>query len=44
LRLPDIVASYCRSRVIPDWMKRRLKRLLNRNAQFPPFMQRQASE
>jgi hypothetical protein len=36
-RLPSMVDVYCRARLVPRWIKVRVKRLRNRNAEFRPY-------
>jgi glycosyltransferase involved in cell wall biosynthesis len=36
-RLPSMVDVYCRARLVPRWIKVRVKRMRNRNAEFRPF-------
>ncbi|MDL2410711.1 glycosyltransferase family A protein [Rhizobium calliandrae] len=35
--LPNMLDVYCRARLVPDWIKVRLKRLRNKNAHFRPL-------
>lgn len=36
-RLPNMLNVYCRSRLVPRWIKARVKRLRNKNAEFRPL-------
>ncbi|WP_246677084.1 MULTISPECIES: glycosyltransferase family A protein [unclassified Mesorhizobium] len=35
--LPDMVDAYCRARLVPRWIKLRVKRMLNKDAEFRPL-------
>ena len=36
-RLPNMVNEYCRARLVPRWIKVRMKRILNKDAEFRPL-------
>lgn len=36
-RLPSMLDIYCRARLVPHWIKARVKRMRNKNAEFRPF-------